>query len=45
VFLFGFAKSDRDNIDNDELATLRDIATVWLEADGRAIAQPSRQDR
>jgi hypothetical protein len=39
VFLFGFAKSDRDNIEDDELATLRDIAADWLEADGKAIAR------
>jgi len=26
VFLFAFAKSERDNIDDNELATLRDIA-------------------
>lgn len=25
VFLYGFAKSDHDNIDDDELATLRTI--------------------
>lgn len=33
VFLYGFAKNERDNIDSDELATLRDIAAAWLEAD------------
>jgi hypothetical protein len=32
VFLFGFAKSERENIDDDELATLRDIAAGWLKA-------------
>lgn len=30
VFLYGFAKSERDNIADDELATLRDIATAWF---------------
>lgn len=39
VFLFGFAKSERDNIDDDELATLRDIAKGWLEADDKALAE------
>jgi hypothetical protein len=39
VLLFGFAKSERGNIDNDELATLRDIAAVWLEADEKVIAR------
>lgn len=33
VFLYGFAKSDRDNIEDDELATLKEIAAAWLEAD------------
>lgn len=38
VFLFAFAKSERDNIEDDELATLRDIAKGWLEADDKALA-------
>jgi hypothetical protein len=33
VFLYGFAKSERDNVDDDELATLRDIAEGWFQAD------------
>ncbi|MEW6657344.1 MAG: type II toxin-antitoxin system RelE/ParE family toxin [Thermodesulfobacteriota bacterium] len=33
VFLYGFAKNERENIDDDELATLREIAAAWLEAD------------
>lgn len=32
VFLYGFAKNERDNITNDELETLRDIGAAWLEA-------------
>jgi hypothetical protein len=39
VFLFGFAKSERENIDDDELATLRDIAKGWLEANAGALAR------
>jgi hypothetical protein len=39
VFVFGFAKSERGNIDDAELATLREIAAAWLAADGRALAQ------
>lgn len=31
VFLFGFAKSDRDNISGDELDVLQSIARQWLE--------------
>ena len=38
VFLFGFAKSARANVDKDELATLRDIAKAWLAADSHALA-------
>jgi hypothetical protein len=37
VFIYGFAKSERGNIDDDELATLRDIAKTWLEADAKRI--------
>ncbi len=32
VFLYGFAKSERENINPPELATLREIATTWLNA-------------
>lgn len=39
VFLFGFAKSARGNVDDDELATAREIAKGWLEADAKAIAK------
>ena len=48
VFLFGFAKSERGNIDDDELATLRDIAKAWLAADAsaleRAVAEEALQE-
>jgi hypothetical protein len=37
VFLFGFAKSDLDNIDDDQLATLRETAASWLAADAQKI--------
>jgi hypothetical protein len=39
VFLYGFAKSERDNVGDDELATLRDIAQAWLQADAKALAR------
>lgn len=32
VFLYGFAKNERDNIGDDELASLKDIAARWFEA-------------
>jgi hypothetical protein len=39
VFLYGFAKSDRDNIDDNELAALRMIGANWLAASTRLIGQ------
>jgi hypothetical protein len=38
VFLFGFAKSERENIGPGELQAAREIAAVWLPADARQIA-------
>jgi hypothetical protein len=32
VFLYGFAKNERDNIEADELQTLREIGAAWLKA-------------
>ena len=37
VFLYGFAKNQRENIEEDELATLREIAAGWLEADDKGL--------
>ena len=37
VFLLGFAKNKRANIEDDELATLKDLAKAWLTADDQAI--------
>jgi len=39
VFLYGFAKRERENIDPDELLTLREIAAKWLAADTKRITQ------
>lgn len=33
VFLYGFAKNERDNIGDDELATIKELAAGWLRAD------------
>lgn len=38
VFLYGFAKSERDNIGSDELAELRKIGTNWLKAAKETLA-------
>jgi len=39
VILYGFAKNERDNIEEDELLSLRDIAAAWLRADSATIAR------
>lgn len=39
MFLFSFAKNELDNIDDDQLATLREAAALWLAADSRKIEQ------
>jgi hypothetical protein len=38
VFLYGFAKKERDNIEPDELEDLRLVARDWLEATPERIA-------
>ncbi len=37
VFLYGFAKSERENIGPDELQTLREIGAMWLAASDNKI--------
>jgi hypothetical protein len=37
VFLFGFAKRERDNIGSDELAAWRRIGRIYLALDGQAL--------
>ena len=48
VFLYGFAKNERDNIDPDELEELREVAKDWLRADeeriDRALADGTLQE-
>lgn len=39
VFLYGFAKNERENIDDDELKTLKEIAEAWLNATNEGINQ------
>lgn len=33
VFVTGFAKNEKDNLNDDELETAKDIAYGWLKAD------------
>jgi len=44
VFLYAFAKNERENIDPDELLTLREIGASWLAADTRQIAQALEEE-
>jgi hypothetical protein len=39
IFLFGFAKNERENIDDDQLKDLREIVASWFAADEKKIAQ------
>jgi hypothetical protein len=39
VFLYGFAKNERENIRDAELMTLREIAGTFLKASSEQIAQ------
>ena len=38
VFLLGFAKNERDNVSEAEMAALRKLALVWLHASAGGIA-------
>jgi hypothetical protein len=42
VFLFGFAKNERENIQDTELTTLREIAATFLNASNERLAQALR---
>jgi hypothetical protein len=44
VLLYGFAKHERENIDPDELLTLREIGAAWLAADARRIAEALEEE-
>ena len=39
IFLYGFAKRERENIGPDALLTLREIGAAWLTTDERHIAR------
>ena len=44
VFLYGFAKNERENIEDAELLTLREIGAAWLAADAKGIARALLED-
>jgi hypothetical protein len=37
IFVYGFAKSDRDNINDQELTVVREVSASWLAADTKMI--------
>jgi hypothetical protein len=37
VFMFGFAKNERDNVDDDELRLMKRLASAFLEMDDRML--------
>jgi hypothetical protein len=39
IFLYAFAKNERENISQDELQTLRDIGSNWLAANDARVAE------
>ncbi len=44
VFLYGFAKSEQENIDADELKTLREIGAEWLAAKKSTLKMQLRKE-
>lgn len=44
VFLCSFAKSAQENIEPDELLTLREIGAAWLAADDAMLAKALRDE-
>jgi hypothetical protein len=43
VFLYGFAKSERDNIGSDEVAELRKLGANWLNATNETVASALKE--
>ena len=44
LFLYGFAKNERDNIKDNELASFRDFAADWCEKDEVQLQQAIKDD-
>ncbi|MEA2755592.1 MAG: hypothetical protein QOJ54_1881, partial [Aliidongia sp.] len=43
-FLYGFAKSERENIAPEELRTLQEIGAAWLTADAGRIDHALKEE-
>jgi hypothetical protein len=39
VFMFGFAKNERDNVDDDELRMMKRLASAFLAMDDRMVKE------
>lgn len=45
IFLYGFAKNERDNIGPDELTELRQVGRNWLQASAETIKEAIFENR
>lgn len=45
IFVFGFAKSERDNIDDNQLKTLQSIAVDWLVLSDAGVERAIAEER
>jgi hypothetical protein len=45
VFLYGFAKQERENIGPHELTELREVGQTWLEASGQTISEALEEEK
>lgn len=45
VFIFAFAKNERDNIGPEDLSSFRDIAGEWLRLNAQELAEALRDGR
>jgi hypothetical protein len=45
VFLYGFAKKDRENLDTKELRLVRQLAEVWLNSDADMLEEAIEDGR
>jgi hypothetical protein len=43
VFMYGFGKNERENIKDDELATLKELAAAWIAADATKIGHAVKE--
>jgi hypothetical protein len=44
VFIYGFARSEQENVESDDLVTAKEIAAKWLAADVERIDRAIEED-